>query len=56
MTVWYTDPSNVAQLYRYLADQQRIDRDDIADLIERPWRWTPEWSEYRAALAAEVTA
>lgn len=55
MTLWYADPANVAALIRWLDAQGRIDVDGAADLVEKPWKYSPEWGERRDAESA-VTA
>lgn len=51
---WWGDRGNVADLYRWLRDEARLPPvDEVGDLIERPWKWTPEWNEMQAARAAD---
>jgi hypothetical protein len=46
-TPWYGFHDNVANLARYLADNG-TSADNLADYIEKPWKWEDEWQEYLA--------
>lgn len=51
MKEWWSDPANIAELLRWLVATGAFARDDfedLADIVERPWRWTPEYEEMRS--------
>jgi hypothetical protein len=42
---WWTDPSEIAGLLRYLRDGDGIDVPECIDIVEKPWHWTKEYNE-----------
>jgi hypothetical protein len=48
---WYDDRNNVVTLLRWLERREEITTVSQAiDLVEKPWKWTPEWRHMIARL------
>jgi hypothetical protein len=50
---WYDDPDNVLAFAQHYWSgptySQRGVVKEILDYFEKPWKWTPEYEEWRAA-------
>jgi hypothetical protein len=55
---WYDDHRNIAALLRYLEERCELSGvDEALALVEKPWKYTPEFNAMcRAERAAEVAA
>lgn len=56
---WCDDRNNIAQLIRWLGGKpftNNWDAYDYASVVEKPWKWTEEWRELQAELAAAEEA
>jgi hypothetical protein len=49
---WWEDHRNLRDLWFWL--DGRAERPDPADFIDKPWKWTPEWDDMRAAAARQA--
>lgn len=49
---WYEDPSNLAELWRWLEDRCEEPADQVARFLDEPWHWEPEWNQMRSELTA----
>jgi hypothetical protein len=57
--VWWDNLSERTQLVRWLIDEGRLDDSDteaVLDVIERPARYTREYTDYCAAMTIERAA
>jgi hypothetical protein len=43
---WWTDPAQLAELWRWLEEQGR-EPTDPPHFMECPWRWDPEYQDMR---------
>lgn len=54
---WYDDRENIARLLTWLEERCELRSiDDAIYLVEKPWKWTPEWNELQRELADEALA
>lgn len=44
---WFDDSANIAALLRWLNDAEPVGFDLAVQIVEEPWKWTPEWKEMR---------
>jgi hypothetical protein len=54
---WWENHQNLALLYRWLIEHDKLDPADsseVAYLLEKPWKWAPEWADLTAAEARHV--
>ena len=45
---WWSDHANLADLYEWLVEHDRLDPSDaraVTYFLRRPWKWSPEWLE-----------
>jgi hypothetical protein len=44
---WFEDPSEVARLFDWLVEHDRIDKDPagVSYFLHKPWKWQPEYLE-----------
>lgn len=59
MNCWWDNFSERTQLVRWLVDQDRLDDTDIEavlDVIEKPAKYTREYTDYCAAMTVERAA
>ena len=48
---FWEDPANIRDLIAYLdqGDDGELDRKELLYLLEKPWKWEPEYNAMRAA-------
>ena len=44
--VWYDDRNKLYELCQHLVDEEGYNAENLLEIIEKPWKWTPEWDEY----------
>lgn len=55
--MWLADRDNITTLARWLVSEgQLMTIEDVLYFFEKPWKWTPEWREYRAQANARIGA
>lgn len=52
MNKWYETHDNLAAFVRYLAHEERFTGEQIAAVVEKPWKWTAEYQEFRGISEA----
>ena len=53
---WWSDHANLAELYAYLSgsdcpEDDALDPSSVQYFLEKPWKWTDEYSRMRAEKA-----
>lgn len=43
---WFRDHENLADLVRDLLERGELPADQFAYLLEKPWKWRPEWERF----------
>jgi hypothetical protein len=51
---WYEDHENVCAFLRWMVEDARADAALILEILEKPWKWSPEYDEYLASYLAEL--
>lgn len=44
---WYATYDNVRILCRWLVHHEGYNANELLGVIDKPWNWTDEWSEYQ---------
>lgn len=45
---WWENTGNVAQLLRWMHENEPMPFETTIQVVEKPWKWTDEWNEMRA--------
>lgn len=44
---WFVERGNVAEFVAYMIDTRFISSSTVAEIIEKPWKWKPEYEQFR---------
>lgn len=45
---WWFNGGNVAQLLRWLHEQEPLEFLRVVEIVEKPWKWDDEWKQMQA--------
>lgn len=51
---WYDSRENLANLARYIIDENGSESLDVVYFLEKPWKWTEEWNQYQEACFMHI--
>lgn len=53
MNNWWADHRNLAAFCRHLVREEGYEIDEIVDVLEKPWHWSPEYKLFRAGVGID---